>query len=56
VSARIAGRRSRVVDRPPGGAEWDGDVVKEGTDIKKGWADSWSRASEQRRLRKGLGF
>jgi hypothetical protein len=51
ASARIADRRSRVVDRPPGGAEWDGDEVKEGTDIKKGWADSWSRATEQRRLR-----
>jgi hypothetical protein len=24
-----------VVDRPPGGVEWDGDVVKEGTDIKR---------------------
>jgi hypothetical protein len=55
ASALIAERRSRVVDRPPSGAGWDGDEGKEGTDIAKGgWADSWSRASERRRIRERI--
>jgi hypothetical protein len=41
ASALMAERRSRVVDRPPSGAGWDGDEGKEGTDIAKGgWSDS----------------
>jgi hypothetical protein len=55
ASALIAERRSRVVDRPPSGAGWDGDEGKEGTVIAKGgWADSWCRASERRRIRERI--
>jgi hypothetical protein len=36
ASALIAERRSRVVDRPPNGAGWDGDEIKECTVIERG--------------------
>jgi hypothetical protein len=53
---RIAVRRSRVVDRPPGGAEWDGDEVKEGTDIKRAGQTAGVERLNGGASGRGLGF
>jgi hypothetical protein len=55
VSALIAERRSRVVDRLPSGAGWDGDEGKEGTDIATGGAGQTAGVGRQNGGESGRG-
>jgi hypothetical protein len=45
-----------VVDRPPGGAEWDGEEVKERIDIKRAGQTAGVGHLNGGASRRGLGF